>query len=184
MGHFIETERLILREFEESDVEGMFAMDSDPAVHVYLGNKPVKNLEQSLSDIRFIQQQYKEFGVGRLAVILKESNEFIGWGGFKYINTYYREGYTNYYDLGYRFAQKYWGNGYGYETALSTLQYGFDQMNLNKIIGIADQANLGSCRILEKIGLIKTATFEFENVPCNWYELDQKEYLKIKQTNH
>jgi len=47
MNIYVETERLILREILPIDVEGMFELDSNPIVHKYLGNKPVKTIEES-----------------------------------------------------------------------------------------------------------------------------------------
>ena len=60
-----ETDRLLLREMRADDVPGMFAMDSDPEVHRYLGNRPLVDLAQSREHIAFIKQQYRENGVGR-----------------------------------------------------------------------------------------------------------------------
>ncbi|WP_293741818.1 GNAT family N-acetyltransferase [uncultured Pedobacter sp.] len=64
MKIFAETERLILRELMPADAEGMFDMNSDPDVHRYLGNKPVKSIEQSIAEIEFIRKQYVEMVLG------------------------------------------------------------------------------------------------------------------------
>ena len=85
MKKTIETERLILRELELSDAEGMFELDSNPNVHLYVGNRPVKHIDESIEYIKFVQKQYKDLGTGRWAVVLKETNEFIGWSGIKFI---------------------------------------------------------------------------------------------------
>jgi ribosomal-protein-alanine N-acetyltransferase len=71
MKIFAETERLLLREFLPTDVQGMFELDSDPAVHRYLGKKPVQTIEQSQEMIAFIRQQYLANGIGRWAVIIR-----------------------------------------------------------------------------------------------------------------
>ena len=76
MKNPIETERLILRELALSDAEGMFELDSNPNVHLFVGNRPVKHIEESIEYIQFVQKQYKDFGIGRWAVILKETNEY------------------------------------------------------------------------------------------------------------
>jgi len=75
----IETERLILRPVLDTDVDGMFELDSNPEVHKYLGNMPITNKDQAEKYIELLQQQYKERGIGRWAVIHKETNEFMGW---------------------------------------------------------------------------------------------------------
>lgn len=76
MKNPIETQRLLLREFKLSDAEGMFELDSNPNVHLFLGNNPVKHIEESIEYIKFVQKQYKDFDTGRWAVVLKETNEF------------------------------------------------------------------------------------------------------------
>ena len=96
------TERLLMRDIMDSDVQGMFAMDSDPDVHVFLGNKPISTMEEATKIINNIQQQYRDNGIGRWAVVEKESGAFIGWSGFRLITDVVNDK-TNYYDLGYRF---------------------------------------------------------------------------------
>ena len=95
----IETERLILREILPSDADAMFELDSDPEVHRYLGNDPVKSRKRIFEIIDFIRGQYHAFGIGRWAVVLKENNKFIGWAGLKYVNEP-MDALPCYYDLG------------------------------------------------------------------------------------
>jgi len=62
----IETERLILREFIDEDVDGLFELDSNPLVHKYLGNKPVKDKAESYKYIQDCKPKYKAHGMCRL----------------------------------------------------------------------------------------------------------------------
>ena len=176
----IETERLIIREIRKSDLEGMFALDSSTEVHKYLGNKTIKTKEEAEKIIKFIQQQYKERGIGRFAVIEKASGNFIGWSGFK-LNQGNKEevnGFQNFIDIGYRFIPKYWKKGYGLEAAIACLDYGFNTLNFDVIYGSADIKNAGSNKILQKIGLQFVNEFTFENIKANWYELKKEDYGK------
>jgi len=59
MNFYIETNRFILREFRKTDVDDLFEMDSDPEVHTYLGNDPVKSKEEVETYIDAVIQQYK-----------------------------------------------------------------------------------------------------------------------------
>ena len=170
MKIFIETPRLILREMMPEDEAGIFELDSDPKVHKYLGNRPITRIEEARNSIEYIRKQYRENGIGRWAVELKSTGEFMGWCGLKYINDMEINGQTNVYDVGYRFIPRFWRQGYGYEAAQVSLDYGFEEMGLKKIVGIADQGNLGSQRILTKIGLKFIGGFEFQTTPCFWYE--------------
>jgi [ribosomal protein S5]-alanine N-acetyltransferase len=173
MNIIIETERLLLREILPSDDKGMFRLDSNPNVHKFLGNNPVKSIEESRKLITNIRNQYLENGIGRYAVILKETNDFIGWCGIKYI-TEPENGYINFYELGYRFIEEYWGKGYGYESAKAWLEYGFKTMKIQTMYASANTKNSGSRKILEKIGMLQKNEFIWNGIPSIWYELENK----------
>lgn len=166
----IETERLLLRELLLSDVEGMFELDSNPNVHVFLGNKPVKTKTESLAQIQDIQQQYQDFGTGRWAVILKETGEFIGWSGIKFI-TKEINNHQNFYEIGYRFIEKHWGKGYATEAGKAFVDYAFNHIKADAIYAYADKGNENSRKILEKIGLQYVNSFAYEEEEEVWYEL-------------
>lgn len=170
MKDSIETERLILREFRDSDAEGMFELDSNPNVHLFVGNRPVKHIEESIEYIKFVQKQYKDFGIGRWAVILKETNEFIGWSGIKYI-TEEINNYNNFYELGYRFIEKHWGKGYASEAGKAFVDYAFNEMNVEVLYAYADAGNENSRKILEKLGFRFVNSFEYNEELEVWYEL-------------
>ena len=176
----IETERLIIREIRESDIDGMFELDSNAEVHKYLGNHPIKTKKEAENVIQFIRNQYKERGIGRFAVIEKKSGDFIGWSGFK-LNKGEKEtlnGFDNFIDIGYRFIPKYWKKGYGLEAAIACLDFGFKSLNYNIIYAAADIKNVGSNKILQKIGLQFVNEFEYEKLNVNWYQLKKENYGK------
>ncbi len=170
-----ETPRFIARQLELSDREDMFRLDSDPDVHQYLGNNPIQSIEQADAIIRSIQDQYARLGVGRLAIIDKTTHEFIGWTGLKKLETPYNN-QVNVYDLGYRLLKKHWGKGVATETALGSLAYGFNQLQLDKITAMTDCANKGSNQVLTKVGMQLMETFMLDGVLHNWYELEKDIY--------
>jgi [ribosomal protein S5]-alanine N-acetyltransferase len=171
MQIFVETERLIMREIVPDDEHGFFEMDSDSEVHRYLGNKPVKSIEEIRKAIAFIRQQYVDNGIGRWAVIEKQTGNFIGWSGLKLVKDEFN-GKTDFYDLGYRFNKRYWGKGYATETAKASVQYGFETMKLRKITGMAHIDNIASQNVLQKAGLKFVNTFDYEDFQKRWYEMD------------
>lgn len=165
----IETERLLLRPLELRDADGMFLLDSNPKVHLYLGNNPVKTIAESIGYIKNIQEQYKTNGIGRFAVIDKESGEFIGWSGIKFI-TEEENNHINFYEIGYRFREEFWGKGYAYEAAKAWRDYAFNQLKVDILYASAHIDNIGSRKILEKIGLnLKNEFIWNEKIPCVWY---------------
>lgn len=179
MKIFAETERFILREILPSDIDGMFELDSDPEVHRYLGNKPVTDRGQIAKVINFIRQQYIDNGIGRWAIIDKKTNEFIGWTGLKFV-TVLTNNHQNYYDLGYRLKRKYWGQGIATETAIISLDYAFNIRKVEEVFAAANCENVGSNKILQKIGLNLTETFYYDDMECNWYKIDKNGYKKIE----
>ncbi len=178
MNIHIETERLILRDIELTDAKGIFELDSDQDVHEYLGKHPIKTLKEAEDIIRFIRNQYKTNGIGRWAVINKSTNQFMGWSGLKYEQEL-REGFS-YYDLGYRLIKRYWGQGFATETAMASLEYGFNTLNLKEVCAAADINNNASNIILQKIGLQFKETFYYDNELHNWYTITKSQWLKNK----
>ena len=164
-----ETDRFILRDFEAQDSIGIFALDSDPLVHKYLGNNPLTHISQAEDVIAMIQAQYEKNGIGRWAVIEKETGEFMGWSGLKYEENLRSE--FNYYDLGFRFKPKFWGKGLATETALLSLIHGFEVMGLDTICAAADVENLASNVVIKKVGLQFKELFYYEGIPVNWFEI-------------
>ncbi|WP_375181566.1 GNAT family N-acetyltransferase [Chryseobacterium sp.] len=172
---YLETQRLILRKFEETDAERLFLLDSNPEVMKYIGVPPLSDISESENVIKMIQQQYLDNGVGRLAVIEKESGLLIGWSGLKLI-TQEINGYNNIYDLGYRFIPEYWGKGYALESAKASLDFGFNDLKAETIYAHAHSENEGSNHILRKLGFEKTGEFTGPDGICFWYELQHQNY--------
>lgn len=177
MNHYIETERFILREILPIDAERMFELDSDPEVHQYLGNKPVTSIHEINDAIVFIRQQYIDNGIGRWAIIDKETNNFVGWCGLKFVD-YEINNHKNYYDLGYRLIKKYWGKGIATETAIASLKYAFKQLKINEVYAIADCENIGSNKILKNLGFKLIEVFIYEGIPHNWYKIEKGDFME------
>jgi RimJ/RimL family protein N-acetyltransferase len=164
----LETKRLFFRELITSDAEALFELDSNPEVHRYLGNNPVTSIGQIEDAIRNIRKQYKKNGIGRWAAILKDTGEFIGWAGLKLEHNV--NGQEQYYDLGYRFIQRFWDKGYASEASTAFVEYGFNVLNLEKINAFADADNAASRRVLEKAGLGFINFFDYDGARHAWYE--------------
>ena len=139
--------RLYFREFDENDIQLLYELNSNPNVIKYV-HEPAPTIENITSILHNnILPQYTLYGMGRWAVHIKSNNEFIGWCGLKYIKE------TNEVDLGYRFKENYWGKGYGFEAAKATLDYGFNNRHLKKIMATALPENIASWKIMEKCGM-------------------------------
>jgi ribosomal-protein-alanine N-acetyltransferase len=147
MDILFQSSRLYFREFTENDVELLYNLNSNPNVIKYV-HEPAPTLE-NVTDILHnnILLQYKLYNHGRWAVHLKSNDEFIGWCGLKHIKE------DDEIDLGYRFKEKYWGKGYGYEAVQATIDYGLKKLKLKRIVATALPENIASWKIMEKTGM-------------------------------
>ena len=175
MNIYIETERLILRNLVEEDYERLYLLDSDPEVMKYIGMPTLSKVEESKEVVKMIMQQYEENGVGRIAVIEKESELLIGWSGLK-LNTSEVNGYQNFYELGYRFLPETWGKGYATESGKASLDYGFNDLKAEIIYAYAHSENQASNHILTKLGFEKNGEFTEPDGICFWYELKKENF--------
>lgn len=175
---FVETERLLLGELLPLDDKGMFELDSDHEVHQYLGDAVVEKIEQSQEVIEMIRKQYREHGIGRWAVLEKATQNFLGWAGLKLSKDTINK-HSNFYDLGYRFIQKYWGNGFATEAAKASLLYGFEVMELHCVYAQADSANTASRNVLEKSGLRYVETFDDDGYAVDWFAITKEEWVAL-----
>ncbi len=171
----IETPRLLLREMRLEDAAGMFELDSNPNVLKYIYHPPQTHISESVKVIEYVLEQYEAFGIGRWAMILKETGEFVGWTGLKMM-TKSMNGHVNYLDLGYRLCERFWGQGYATESAIASRDYAFDVLKAEKICGITALENLGSQRILKKVGMTQLENFYADeyDVPLTWFEMWSK----------
>lgn len=147
MQSVFQTLRLTLRQFTLADAPLVLALNSDAQVLKYLHEPALQTAEDAARILReIILPQYSN-NLGRWAMHINSTNEFIGWCGLKYRPE------LDEIDLGYRLMQNAWGHGYATEAAQATLQYGFTKLNLTLITGRAHIENLASIKVLEKIGM-------------------------------
>ena len=147
MNVIIETDRLLLRTFTAEDATLIYNLNLDPEVIRYTLD-PIRDIDHAREVLeKTILPQYALYNHGRWAVHTKPGLEFIGWCGLK------TRPEQNEIDLGYRFIKSTWGNGYATEAAYACIRYGFEKLDLKRIVGRALPGNLASMRVLEKCGM-------------------------------
>jgi|SRR5436190_15136243 len=152
MNVVIETDRLLLRTFTSGDAKLIYELNGDADVIKYTQD-PVKDVAHAKHILeQVIIPQYVLYNHGRWAVHIKHNLEFIGWCGLKFVPRITNK-YRHEIDLGYRFIKKVWGKGYATEAAHASIKYGFEKLNLGRIVGRAMPENSGSLRVLEKCGM-------------------------------
>lgn len=166
-----ETERTYLRPFSRRDDVDLFELNADPKVMKFTGDSPFSSIGEARQFI-LDYDYYQQYGYGRWAVIRKEDQEFLGWCGLKFHPS---SGET---DLGFRFKQTFWHQGYATETAKACLFLGFKSYELPEIIGRAAEKNLSSIRVLEKVGMIYSHEMILSGMPARQYCMNNSLYRK------
>ena len=157
---FLETERLVLRQFIEDDVDELFDLDSDPAVTRFLtGGKPTPGDEIRNKILPAYLRYYELFeGFGFWAAVEKSSGEFLGWFEFRPPEG----GGTDEVELGYRLRRSAWGKGYATEGSRALIRKGFVDLGVRRVVAETMAVNAASRRVMEKAGLTYVRTFHQE----------------------
>lgn len=157
MQVFLETDRLLLRQFTENDVDNLVDLDSDPDVMHYLtGGKPTPREVIQNETLPRILHDYERFeGYGRWAAIEKSTGEFLGWFALRP-----REGASpDEVELGYRLRKSAWGNGYSTEGSRALIRKGFTELGVQRVVAETMAVNIASRRVMEKSGLTLVRIF-------------------------
>lgn len=154
-NYILETERTKIRELTTRDAKDFYELNLDAEVLKYTGDVPFKNLDYAR---KFLEDydQYEKYGVGRMAVIDKTDDKFLGWCGLKYSQN------LDEYDIGFRFFRKHWNKGYATETSQAFLDFAFNKLQIDEIVGRAMFNNFASIKVLQKIGMAFSKEFDFE----------------------
>ncbi len=145
----IQTERLVLREFDETDWQAVHSYASDSEVVRYIDWAPnTKDETRAFVSLSISSQKEKPRRKYTLAITLKEENKLIGSCDICVTSSENKEG-----RLEYCLNRHFWGQGNATETAKALLKFGVQSLNLHRIFAKCDPANIASARVLEKIGM-------------------------------
>ena len=142
----IKTDRLMLRGFRPGDTNQLAALLGDPAVMCYMPARRPLSRKQAAASLRRISMCWYQHGRGRWGVICNEDSRLIGWSGLEYLPE------VDETEVLYLFDPAYWGQGYATEAAAASLRWGFEELQLDRIIGVAFSENAASRRTCEILG--------------------------------
>jgi RimJ/RimL family protein N-acetyltransferase len=155
----LETHRLRLRDWHEADLEPFAALCADPVVMEHFPS--TLTLEQSAEFVDRIRQHFSKNGWGFWAVECPAGPDFIGFVGLARVR--FESHFTPAVELGWRLARKFWGQGYASEAARAALAYGFEDLDLPEIISFTVPANNRSWRVMERIGMQRSESEDFDH---------------------
>jgi len=142
----IETDRLLLRMFKPDDLDELSRIYVDADVMQYLSGHALSRGETA-GWLNYFLAGWTDYGFGWWAVVLKESAELIGHCGLQFIHV------TPEVEVTYGLARPYWRKGLASEAARACLLYGFAELKLDRIYALADPGNIGSHRVMERVGM-------------------------------
>jgi uncharacterized cupin superfamily protein/uncharacterized protein (DUF952 family)/RimJ/RimL family protein N-acetyltransferase len=177
----LESQRLRLRRFVDSDLENIFSLDSDPEVMEHInGGVPATREEsiETLARVQFLNRQFEKRGL--FAAELKTTGEFVGWFCLKPL---YGTGEN---ELGYRLLKKFWQQGLATEGAEALRDFGFQEAGLEQMVATTNPKNLNSEKVLKKTGMKMTGLRELPGsragaLMVNFWELTRAQWRRLRQ---
>lgn len=153
----LETERLVIREWRDSDVDCLMTMSRDVGYNCFAppGHFLLHSEDEARNKLCERISLFSERRLGKFPVFLKETGEFIGTCGLELFDYDARPEV----ELGYRLCLQYWGRGYATEAAVAALRYGFGDLELRRIMALALSQNVASLKIIEKLGSVYLRDF-------------------------
>ncbi len=142
------TPRLILRPWSPSDADRLFTILQEAEMFKYFPQSKAPERPWVDKYIKGHLAHWQERGYGHWAVANRADGEVIGWNGLEYLPE------TGETEVAYLLSRQTWGRGFATEAAGAALAFGRGNCHLHPIIGLVHPDNIGSLRVLEKIGLV------------------------------
>lgn len=170
------SDRLGFRNWTEEDLPNFEKLNSDQEVMKNFPN--TLSPKESLDFLSRLQVHFKEYGYTYFATEILATGELIGFIGLA--NQTYPSSFTPATDIGWRLVKDSWGNGYATEGAKRCLEFAFANLKLNRIISTCTIQNLGSEKVMQKIGMERKGEFNHPKLQehpdyerCILYEIQQ-----------
>ena len=159
MAFSLHGERVIVRDWRDSDLEAYAALNADPEVRRFFPN--VLNREQSEAEIGRMREHAEREGFTFWAVEVPGVAELIGFTGL--LRTPYPTHFTPCVEIGWRLARAHWGKGYATEAAQLCLDWGFQQPGIEEIVALAAIGNRPSHAVMERLGMQRNPADDFDH---------------------
>ncbi|MBI2331031.1 MAG: GNAT family N-acetyltransferase [Chloroflexi bacterium] len=164
MAIILETKRLTLRHQVLADLDDLWALYQNPNITKYIPDAP-RSREEAQEELEWHMHGHPRHPELALwATIHKETGKFIGRCG---LLPWEVDGIHEV-EVAYTIAEEYWGQGLGSEAAQGILQYGFEKLNLSRLVSLIEPENTGSQKVAEKMGmsLEKKVNLPVNGVDC------------------
>ena len=176
----LQTQRLILRDWQQSDLESFARMNADTEVMKYF---PV-TLSRPESDalVERIKNHHQAYGFGLWVVEECSTGAFIGCIGLN-VPTFQAH-FTPTVEVGWRLAKTFWGKGYATEGARKVISYGFEVIGLIEIVSFTAQLNLRSIAVMKRLGMTHQESDDFDHPGLSSdHPLQRHVLYRLKRSN-
>ncbi len=163
----LETDRLILRRLLPGDLDSLFALYRDPDIRRHFPDGTL-TYEQTKEELEWFLDGHPEHPrLGLWATIHKETDRFIGRCGL----LPWTIDQVPEVEIAYLLDKRFWRHGLGAEAARGLVRYGFEQLQLPRLIALPDPASQASIRTAQKAGLVFERDIEMDGTPCSLYAI-------------
>ena len=179
----LETDRLILRTWNDDDLQPMLAINQDPKVMEYFPS--LQDVDMTKNFIDKVNAHFKNHGYSLYAAVRKDTNEFIGFIGL--LIAEFESHFTPATEIGWRLSSSHWGQGFATEGAKAVLGYAFRELKIPEIVSFTAAGNAKSIRVMQKIGLQHNEVDDFDHPKLDdtsplkrhvLYRLTKENYLR------
>jgi RimJ/RimL family protein N-acetyltransferase len=155
----LETERLLLRRWKESDREPFAVMNADARVMEFFPGCLTREESDALIDS--IESHFDNHGFGLFAAELKTEQKLIGFIGLHVAG--FQAHFTPCVEIGWRIAKDYWGKGLATEGSQAVVRWAFDRLKLETLVSFTVPENKASRRLMEKLGMTHDPAEDFDH---------------------
>lgn len=167
------TPRLVLRAFAEEDVDPMHQILGGEEVLRYFPPTDPPPRDRVRRMILGLLRHWDERGYGLWAVESRPDGELMGRCGLQYLAE------LDEVEVDFILGRAFWGQGFGTEAARASVRYGFEELGLPRVVGIAHVENGASQRVLEKLGMDLVEQREFFGIPCYRYVVERPSFDQV-----
>lgn len=167
MNYILETDRLYFRAFSLDDIEPFSEICANPNVMRYIGDGKPADHESITKKIEEWIQLYEKNKFGLMAIVIKNTNKFIGFCGLMHQTVEDKE----YIELGYRLDESYWGRGLATEAAIAVRDYAFKVLEIPLLISIIHYKNEASKRVAKKVGMTFMKQTNYKGIVVDVFSL-------------
>lgn len=168
------TNHLTLRAFRLEDAPALHTILSETDILQYFPTPNTPTFEQVQKFIMRQLEHWRDHDFGWWAVTDRHTRALLGWNGLQFLPE------TDEVEVGFLLTKAARGKGYATEGAIASLKFGFDELQLDAIVGIVHPQNLASQKVLKKSGLSFTRNDEYFGMKIQRYEVTAQAFKKHK----